>query len=27
MLNHQIISRANAENLTDADMQTIKAGE
>jgi len=25
MLNHQIISRANAENLTDADMQAIKA--
>lgn len=25
MLNHQIISRANAEALTDADMQAIKA--
>jgi len=25
MLNQQIISRANAENLTDADMQAIKA--
>jgi len=25
MINHQIISRANAGNLTDADMQAIKA--